>query len=317
MTYQTINRDTSDKNIPITLKETESKTWQWNCFDTHSFDIHYKVAGQGPALVLIHGFGASSDHWRKNISELASAHRVYAIDLIGFGQSAKPLPGQTTTPTEIAYTFETWGQQIADFLREIVQEEAFLVGNSIGCVVSLQAALFSPEQVKGLILLDCALRQIHDRKLHTQPPLRRIGRPLLKKLVANKAIVHWLFQKLATPKAVKKILQAAYGNPNTVTDELVELLIEPAQTPGAADVFWAFINNFTGPLPEDLLPQISCPVYIAWGTADPWEPIEQGRALVRFPSVKEFVALEGVGHCPQDEVPEQVNGMIRDWVRQA
>lgn len=311
MTSQTISKNASEGSESASIEQQpKNLIWEWE-----GFNIRYQVAGNtGPALVLIHGFGASSDHWRRNIPALATDHRVYAIDLIGFGRSAKPMPGDTLTDEQVPYTFETWGQQVTDFLSDVVQEPAFLAGNSIGCVVALQAAVFAPEQVKRLMLLDCALRQIHDRKLHTQPPMRRIGRPLLKKVVANKSVVHWLFSKLAKPNTVKKILQTAYGNADAVTDELVELLIEPSQDPGAADVFWAFINNFTGPLPEDLLPEVSCPVHFAWGTADPWEPIELGRALANFPTVRDFVELDGVGHCPQDEVPEQINPMIRDWV---
>lgn len=318
MTSQTVSKETFKSNEEKSIEEpaqdlVENLIWKWK-----TFNIRYQIAGStGPAVVLTHGFGASSDHWRKNISDLAIDHRVYAIDLIGFGQSDKPTPSAEISHSEVPYTFETWGHQLADFLQTVVKEDAFLVGNSIGCVVALQTAVLLPQQVKGLILLDCALRQIHDRKLHTQPPMRRIGRPLLKKVVAYKPVVYWLFEKLATPKTMKKILQTAYGNPDTVSDELVDLLIKHSQTPGAADVFWAFINNFTGPLPEDLLPQIVCPVYIAWGTADPWEPIELGRALSEFAAVKDFVALEGVGHCPQDEVPEQVNPMIRDWIQQS
>ena len=63
--------------------------WQWR-----EQSIYYVRAGQGhpqrPPLLLIHGFGASTDHWRKNIAELSKDFEVWAIDLLGFGRSAKP-----------------------------------------------------------------------------------------------------------------------------------------------------------------------------------------------------------------------------------
>ena len=283
----------------------QNKTWNW-----HSLPINYQQAGTtGPALVLIHGFGASVGHWRKNIPTLAEHHRVFALDLLGFGKSAKPIPGEP-----LPYDFDTWGSQIADFLKEVVGEPAFLVGNSIGGVVALQAAVMAPEQSRGVVLVDCALRQICDRKLHTQPPMRRLGRPALKKVLQNRALVHWLFNQIARPERIRAVLRTAYGNPEAVTDDLIELLLEPAHEPGAADVFWAFINNFDGPLPEDLLPQITCPALILWGTADPWEPIALGRELANFPTVEAFIPLEGAGHCPQDEIPEVVNGHLQAWV---
>ncbi len=282
-----------------------NQTWAWR-----GLPINYQRAGTtGPALVLIHGFGANVGHWRKTIPALAEHHRVFALDLLGFGQSAKPFPGEP-----LPYDFDTWGTQVTDFLQEVVGEPAFLVGNSIGGVVALQATVINPDQIQGVVLLDCALRQICDRKLHTQPPLRRLGRPLLKKLLQNRGLVHWLFAQIARPDRIRAVLRTAYGNPAAVTDDLVELLLEPAREPGAADVFWAFINNFDGPLPEDLLPQIHCPVLILWGTADPWEPIALGRELANFPAVDAFIPLEGAGHCPQDEIPQVVNSHLQAWV---
>jgi pimeloyl-ACP methyl ester carboxylesterase len=297
----------------ITLdSQIQEHCWQWQ---NHA--IYYQSAGtRGPIVVLIHGFGASCEHWRKNIPVLAQHCRVYALDLLGFGKSEKPTLTSLQPTQSNPYRFEHWGEQVVAFCQEFATEPVFLVGNSIGCVVALQAAVLAPETVQGVMLLDCALRQICDRKLHTQPPMRRLGRPLLKKVTQNKALIHWLFDRLAQPSIVKKILQTAYGNPETVTDELVEILVKPARTPGAADVFWAFINSFDGPLPEDLLPQVQCPVNILWGSRDPWEPIQLGRKLAEFPCVQSFTELEGVGHCPQDEVPEQVNPLIQAWIEQ-
>lgn len=84
----------------------------------------------GPAFFLLHLLNINSDHWRKNIPVLARAHRVYAIDLIGYGYSDKPDPKKLEV--ESFYTFETWGGQLNDFCTEIVEDEAFFICNSIG-----------------------------------------------------------------------------------------------------------------------------------------------------------------------------------------
>ncbi|MBS0016975.1 MAG: alpha/beta fold hydrolase, partial [Arthrospira sp. SH-MAG29] len=71
----------------MTTTTVETQTWLWK-----GFPVCYSAAGDtGPAVVLIHGFGASWGHWRKNIPVLANQCRVFAIDLLGFGGSAKPL----------------------------------------------------------------------------------------------------------------------------------------------------------------------------------------------------------------------------------
>lgn len=282
-----------------------TKTWMWQ-----GFPICYQTQGSnGSAVVLIHGFGASSGHWRKNIPVLADNCRVYAIDLIGFGASAKPKPGE-----EIAYTFETWGQQIADFCRQVVGESAFLVGNSIGCIAAMQAAVDNPEIVLGVAQLNCSLRLLHERKLAELPYYRRIGAPILQRILSIKPIGEFFFNQIAKPKTVRSILLQAYPSGEAVTDELVDILMKPAGDPGAAAVFLAFTAYCKGPLAEDLLPVLPCSTIILWGTDDPWEPIELGRTLAEFPQVIKFIPLEGVGHCPQDEAPELVNPILQDWI---
>ncbi|MBD2302066.1 alpha/beta fold hydrolase [Nostoc sp. FACHB-190] len=284
-----------------------AKTWTWQ-----GFPICYQTQGTtGPAVILVHGFGASGWHWRKNIPVLAQTCRVYAIDLLGFGASAKPQPGET-----IAYTLEMWGQQVADFCREVVGEPAFLVGNSIGCIVAMQAAVTSPDIALGVALINCSLRLLHDRKRATLPWTRRVGAPILQRVLSIKPIGQFFFNQVAKPKTVRKILLQAYINAETVTDELVDILTAPAKDPGAVAVFLAFTSYSTGPLPEDLLPLLTCPTIILWGTADPWEPVNLGRDLANYPSVEKFIPLEGVGHCPQDEAPELVNPILQNWIEE-
>ncbi|NET02421.1 MAG: alpha/beta fold hydrolase [Sphaerospermopsis sp. SIO1G2] len=289
----------------LTKTPTSPQTWIWQGFPTC-----YQTQGEkGPAVVLVHGFGASWQHWRKNIPVLAENFRVYAIDLIGFGASAKPQPGE-----DIEYTLETWGQQVADFCQQVVKEPAFLVGNSIGCIVVLQAAIIAPEIALGTALINCSLRLLHDRKRLTLPWTKRVGAPILQKILSIKPVGNFFFSQLAKPKTVKKILLQAYANPEAVTDELVEILMKPANDSGAAAVFLAFTSYSSGPLPEELLPVLSCPAIILWGTADPWEPINLGQELANFPQVQKFIPLEGVGHCPQDEAPDLVNPILQDWM---
>ena len=81
--------------------------WLWRgyqigyCVDGCPSTQYSGAAQSQPAVLLIHGFGASVGHWRKNIPVLAQMGRVYAIDLVGFGSSAQP------HPSELPYTFET------------------------------------------------------------------------------------------------------------------------------------------------------------------------------------------------------------------
>jgi len=280
--------------------------WQWQ-----GLPICYQQMGNtGPAMVLVHGFGASWGHWRKNIPALAAHGRVYAIDLLGFGDSAKPSPGNP-----LPYTFETWSAQIRDFCREVVGGPAFFIGNSIGCIAAMQAAVDKPDFCLGVALLNCSIRMLHERRLAQLPWYRRIGAPLLQRMLGLRWLGHRFFWLVARQSTVRSALLQAYAHPEAVTNDLVQMLLKPAADPGAADVFLAFTRYSQGPLPEDLLAHLSCPALIIWGKDDPWEPIEEGRRLLaNFPCVEDFVVLENAGHCPQDEVPEQVNQILINWV---
>ncbi|KMZ59898.1 Hydrolase, alpha/beta fold family protein [Zostera marina] len=288
-----------------TSQQVFTRNWVWR-----NYKIRYQCSGEdGPCLILIHGFGANSDHWRKNIPHLAKSHRVFAIDLIGYGYSEKPNPRDIgITPF---YTFETWGSQINDFCAQIVKDDAFFICNSIGGLVGLQAAVMNPEICKGIFLLNISLRKLH---IKNQP---WYGKPFIQALqtvLRYTSLGKTFFNSVATPNAVKNILSQCYYDTTKVTDELVEKILQPGLQPGAAEVFLEFICYSDGPLPEELLPQMKCPILIGWGDKDPWEPIELGKAYGNFDTVEDFVVLPNVGHCPQDEAPDIVNPLVEAFV---
>ena len=105
-----------------------------------STTLCWVTGSSGPPIVLVHGFGASAYHWRYNIVELAKKHRVFAVDLLGFGWSDKAL---------VDYSSNIWSDQIASFIREVVDDgPVVLAGNSLGGFNSLATAARYPELVK-------------------------------------------------------------------------------------------------------------------------------------------------------------------------
>ncbi|CAM9297733.1 unnamed protein product, partial [Chrysoparadoxa australica] len=303
---------------PPATAAVEEKMWKWR-----DYDIRYTQAGQsgaskdGPATILIHGFGGNADHFRGNTGVLGGqAGPTYAIDLLGYGFSSKPDPGSWEEKNSI-YNFEQWSDQILDFTREVVgRKEVFLVANSVGGVVALQAAATaaSDVHVKGAVLFNMSLRMLHTSK---QAPLARPFTTALQYVLRETFVGPAFFGNVAQAKTVKSILQQCYGDPNTVTDELVDLILKPGLTDGAVKVFLDFISYSGGPLPEELLPKVTCPVMLGWGDKDPWEPMEMGRELYgpdAFDCVEGFEVLEGAGHCPQDEQPHRCNSLILDFI---
>lgn len=293
---------------------TEPKTWLWHpSHASPTYNITYTCASADrtdlPAVLLIHGFGASIGHWRHNIPALAKVSRVYALDLIGFGGSDKPKPS-SELGKEFKYTFETWGALISDFCREVIGDPTVLIGNSIGAIAAMQTAIMSPELVSKTILINCSLRLLQEDNLLKQPWYRQVSTKFMQNILSNRAIAQVFFGQVRKPQVVRKILAQAYARKEAITDELVNILIEPAQHPNAVDVFVAFVSYSQGPTPQSLLAKLPCEAIILWGENDPWEAIALGRELAKFPCVSQFISIPNAGHCPQDEAPEDINPIL-------
>lgn len=307
---------------------TQELCWTWRGFSISYCCVAPSLNGspQGRAVLCIHGFGASKRHWRHNLEALSGEATVYAIDLLGFGHSSKPiscLEGEPLLEGGVRYGFDLWAEQVRDFCLEVIGSqhgvELQLIGNSIGGVVALNATRLlqelgqAPEQV---ILIDCAQRELDLKRLDTQPWSARLGRPLLMAVVRQRWLINSLFQLLARPGFVRGVLRQAYPSGRHVDDELVELLLGPSRQPGASESFRGFVNLFNDWLAPQLLAQMQVPVRLLWGGADPWEPVVEARRWQQSHAcVQELQVLEGLGHCPHDEGPEQVNPILLNWLR--
>jgi pimeloyl-ACP methyl ester carboxylesterase len=286
-------------------------------------------------VLLIHGFGASVGHWRHNLPALALHAHVVAVDLLGFGASDKPrsrLADEPEQPGSVQYGFDLWGQQVSDLVRERLlphgkgpPPRVHLVGNSIGAMVALTAALQLLHTGQGpaqVVLIDCAQRTLDDKRAAQLPGWERASRPLVKSLVRQRWVVAPLFRLLAQPAFIRSVLTRAYPSGAHVDDALVALLHRPSTDPGASESFRGFVNLFNDHLAPQLLADLSSaqpqiPVRMIWGEADPWEdPAEARRWAESFGCIQELQVLPGLGHCPHDEAPEVVNPILCQWVTQ-
>jgi len=289
-----------------------AKAWIWRGETISYLHEPSSCTEHNGAVVLIHGFGARKEHWRHTIKPLSKFYEVYAIDLLGFGNSSKPdskLDGETEKAGAFRYGIELWANQVVDFIDQVVHSRVQLVGNSIGGVVALRTACLlenKQESAEQVVLIDCAQRSLDDKRLEEQPWLRRIGRPLLKKIVRTRWLTKSLFQTLSRPGVIRKVLNQAYPSGKNIDDELITMLYQPTTEPGAAESFRGFINLFNDYLAPDLLRTLQTPVRLLWGELDPWEPVAEARNWLRFAAVKELTVFPGLGHCPHDESPEQV-----------
>jgi pimeloyl-ACP methyl ester carboxylesterase len=292
---------------------------------THS--INYLALGptSTPAIVLIHGFGASAYHWRHNLPVLARSHRVYALDLLGFGWSDKPV---------MDYDATVWRDQVVDFVREVVLREhdegnarpVVVAGNSLGGYTAMYAAGDEriKEYVRGCVLLNSAGRfrdpEGEVAEAEPNPIVRYISAAVQRMVIA----VSFIYTK--QPARIEQILRNVYPvNSLNVDSELVQSIQTPSLDPNAAEVFYRVITkNGSGPQAyvDDIIQSLACPVLLCWGEKDPWirsaaaDRIERLHAQFHEGSSDRWIRRVSVdaGHCPHDENPEEVNQAILDFV---
>lgn len=292
-------------SLPISaLSSLETRFWNWQ-----NHRIAYTEMGTGIPLILVHGFGASIGHWRRNIPVLAAAgYRVFALDLLGFGQSDKPL---------VDYQMELWQEMLKDFWTEQVREPAVFVGNSIGALLCLIMLAHHPEMARAGVLLNAA-GGLNHRPEELNLPLRLVMGAFTQ-LVRSDLVGPFLFNRIRQKPRLRRTLQQVYRDHTAVTDELIDLIYEPACDPQAPKVFATILTAPPGPRPEELLPQVTQPLLILWGEADPWTPITGAtlyRELANQSERVSFVPIPNTGHCPHDERPEVVNAQILSWLNQ-
>ncbi|MEB3309738.1 MAG: alpha/beta fold hydrolase [Snowella sp.] len=274
--------------------------WQWQ-----GHNIYYVKAGDRredrPPLLLVHGFGASTDHWRKNIAELQQDFEVWAIDLLGFGRSAKPA---------LAYGGELWRNQLQTFICEVIQQPTVLAGNSLGGYCSLSVASYHPDLVKGVVLLNSAGPFSDTVASNKTNPVQIFLRNLLLQPWAS----YLLFQYVRNRKNIRKTLEKVYLDKSAITDQLVEEIYRPSCDAGAPQVFASVFKTPQGDTVDSLLASMQCPLLMLWGEGDPWMKARDRGAKFKqyYQNITEYYL--NAGHCPHDEIPEQINQLIRGWM---
>ena len=298
----------------------KSETWKWKNWKISWSLSKLAISENDINILLIHGFGASKEHWRHNQDFLSKNYNCYSIDLLGFGQSSQPnalLNYESYQENSIKYSFDLWGNQIATFCSEVIKAPVYLIGNSIGGVVALKAAEIIHNQCKGVILINCAQRTMDDKRLKRSNVLMNLLRPILKTLVRQRIISNTLFERASNPEVIRKILQKAYPSGKNLDKELIEILYSPSQRKNSREAFRGFINIFDDYLATDFFNKINAPIQLIWGEKDPWESLDEAKEWRnKFKNIKRLDVIKGAGHCPHDENPEETNYLVSQFIQE-
>lgn len=258
--------------------------------------VHYVEAGNGPPIILIHGFLYHSVMWKKNIDALAEKFKVYAIDLWGWGYSERL--------GEKEYSFERYGKQIVGFMDALNIKKATLVGQSMGGGISVYVAAHYPEKVERLILVDPAVIPYPMTTIGKIYQLPFVGEFLNAipgdALMENNIKTIWFYDK------------------NNVTEEYCKEVLQPLCIKGSyAGTMFILRNVLKEPYVESeakLLTKTNIPVLIIHGREDKAIPLDRSKRLNDLWKGSKLVIFDKAGHSPHEEYPEKFNKLAIDFL---
>ncbi len=248
--------------------------------------VHIEQAGQGEPLILLHGFGASTYSWRNVMPALAASFHVIAVDLNGFGYTQRPR-------TFESYSREGQAALVLRVMDALGLESAHLMGHSYGGGLSLFIASRHPQRVRSLVLVDSSAP--------TYANDRRSRAASVKPLLGL-----YLRSVVLRPNTVRRVLLRSFHDDSLVTPELVREYYERIRVEGVVDAYHGLTAPARTPSGPVELEKIAMPTLVVWGSEDLLITAEAGRrAAERMPNA-EFVLMEGVGHVPMEEKPEEL-----------
>lgn len=279
--------------------------------DTNNAPVHFEdFGGSGTPILLVHGLGGSTTNWKITGPRLNPYGHVVAIDLPGFGLSP---PGPD-------WSLDTHAQAITDTIEHL-GSPVILIGNSMGGLLSEKVAAERPDLVEALVLISPATPpRLPDPNIDWRTAARLLihATPGL-----GPAFVRWLMSKMTPRELVTETLRRVAHRPGNVPMELVESLVELAETrrhfPWAADAIpktgQSIRSLFTRPSRfVAMIRDIKTPTLVIQGKEDPIVSLNSVEWLCSLRPDWTLVMMEDTGHIPQIDAPIRTLSVLGPWL---
>ena len=299
----------------------ESKYWSYK-----DLRVHFRVTGEesNPPIVLIHGFGASSDHWRNNAEIFASeGFRVFGIDLIGFGKSEQNLQSKIKHLEN-----QFWANQLASFLDEIVDIQkngkVILIGNSLGALTAITTLSNRPELIKTIIAAPLPEPVFVNPIKFSFPNWLLKVKSFLIKIVFHLFPLKTLVNLISRTKLITFALQSAYFRSILNDIPLQRIVTVPAKRINASKALRAMCigmsnrpNSAKGPSIIEKIQKLPNrpPILLIWGKQDKLIPIFLAKKLIKLHPWIKLTVINEAGHCLHDELPNHFNQIVMKWLK--
>ncbi|MFF4301835.1 alpha/beta fold hydrolase [Streptomyces sp. NPDC001601] len=266
----------------------------------HGYRRAYRIAGDGPALVLVHGIGDSSGTWARLIPDLARTHTVIAPDLLGHGESDKP---------RADYSVAAYANGVRDLLTTLGIESATLVGHSLGGGVAMQFAYQFPERTERLILVSSGGvgREVN-------PALRLVSLPGAHLLLSALRLPGMRLQ-VGLAVRLLRLLDTGLGQDAPELLTLVDALPDETSRNAFIRTLRAVVDwrgQVVTMLDRCYLTE-GMPTMLLWGDRDSVVPVRHAhRARDAMPGAR-LEIFEGAGHFPFHTDPARFVALVQDF----
>jgi pimeloyl-ACP methyl ester carboxylesterase len=259
--------------------------------------MRYLSAGSGSALLLVHGLLGYSFSWRFTIPALAQHAAVYAIDMLGTGFSDRP--------PDLDCSLKASAERLLRFMDKTGLASCDLLGTSHGGAVAMTVAALAPDRIRRLILVD----PVNPWSAH--------GKQLTAFL--SSALIAPFFLKLAPRVRIldEFYLRRMFGDPRRIPPDSLEGYGKPLRRPGSFEYALAVAQSWNHDLREleSVLPRIAhIPTLLIWGSLDTAVDPASAAQLKRYFRNCRLVMFEGAGHLPYEEVPDQFNRAVAEFL---
>ncbi len=288
--------------------------------------VHFRVIGNeaNPPIVLVHGFGASSDHWRNNAEAFASeGFRVYGIDLIGFGKSEQAVQKKIKFLDNVF-----WANQLVSFIEEIVDfkknGKVILIGNSLGALTAITTLYQKPELIKAIIAAPLPEPvSVNPIKISFPKWFTKFKRFFVK-LFFNLFPLKPLINLISKTNLITFALQSAYFRSISNDKLLKRIVTVPARRSNASNALRAMCigmsersNSVKGPSIIAKIKELSNipPILLIWGKKDKLIPLFLAKKLIKLHPWLKLEVIDNAGHCPHDELPTHFNQIVLKWLK--
>jgi pimeloyl-ACP methyl ester carboxylesterase len=261
--------------------------------------MHYRKVGSGPPLLFIHGLAGSSFSWRFNLPVFASLFTCYAVDLLGMGDSDRPL--------DIDVSPRALGEGLLAFMLAQGHTSWYVIGSSHGGGVAMWIARLASGiglQVDRLVLV----APINPWSAHGRRLAPFAAHPVVAAIVRASPFSYVPVRRFTFGRM--------YGDPHRVTAETLAGYSRPLQIKGTVPHCLALLHNWNRNVDdlEAVMRDISIPVLLVWGTSDRLVYLSSAQRILETMPNARLVKINGAGHLPYEEDPAVFNPAVASFL---